>query len=520
MKMKLLKILSIILLSSVCYAQQDDFSNSQIIVELKDNYNANLFCKNARLVTINDSLQLDKRSVIGNKKIKRTFLLQFKNDIDVKSVIEVYKKTDLFRYVEPNYIGHGHGVLQTTPNDPFFLTRQWSHFNNGTFTLSPATNDADIDTELAWDITQGDPNLVVAILDSGITYTHPEIEDRIGIGYNFVNSTNNATDDQGHGTNVTGIALAKGNNSVGFAGVNWNSRIMPIKVLNNNNAGYYSWWIDGIYFAVDNGAKVINMSLGGNSSSTGLEDAINYAFAFNVPVVVSSGNGNGTIQYPAKYENAISVGSTSSNDTRTVPFFWDATSGSNYGDELDFVAPGNFIYGLSHTSNTDYNSYWGGTSQAAPHVTGVISLLLSINPLLTVTEIRTILRESVEDQVGDALDTPGWDQYYGWGRLNAFNAVSHSLLSTTSYYKQSKAVKLYPNPVSSEESFTVSGLQAGVNYDIKVFSLEGKAVQQLNSAATDGTLKVDLEYVQAGVYFVQIQNLTDRLLFSKKLVKN
>ena len=518
--MKLLKILSILLLSSACYAQQDEFSKSQIVVELKDNYSAKLFCKNARLMTINDSLRLDKHTVIGNKKIKRTFLLQFKNDIDVKSVIDVYKKTDLFRYVEPNYIGHGHGVLQTTPNDPFFLTRQWSHVNNGTFSLSPATSDADIDTDLAWDITQGDPNLVVAILDSGITYAHPEIEDRIGLGYNFVNSTNNATDDQGHGTNVTGIALAKGNNSVGFAGVNWNSRIMPVKVLNSNNAGYYSWWIDGIYFAVDNGAKVINMSLGGTSSSTGLEDAINYAFAFNVPVVVSSGNGNGTIQYPAKYENAISVGSTSSNDTRTVPFFWDATSGSNYGAELDFVAPGNFIYGLSHTSNTDYNSYWGGTSQAAPHVTGVISLLLSINPALTVTEIRTILRESSQDQVGDSLDTPGWDQYYGWGRLNAFNAVSNPLLSTTAYYKESTSLKLYPNPVSTEESFSISGLQVGVNYDIKVFSLEGKAVQQLKSGATDGTLKVDLESVQSGIYFVQIQNLSDRLLFSKKLVKN
>lgn len=428
--MKLLIILFTTLITTICFSQEDDFSKNELIVELKAyNYKnkSKLFKLNKRLNKINDSLKLESSKIIGNKKTKNTFVLKFKNEIEIKSIIKVYLKTNLFEYVEPNYIGKGHGVMQTTPNESFYLSRQWSHYNNGSFTLSPSTNDTDIDTDLAWDITQGDPNLIVAILDTGLKLDHPEFSGRIVAGYDFVNNDSDPTDDFGHGTNVAGIALAKGNNSIGFAGVNWNSKIMICKVLDNTNRGFYSWWADAIYYAVDNGAKVINLSAGGNGSSTLLENAINYAYDNNVSVVVSTGNQNSTIQYPAKYTNAIAVGSTNSNDTRSNPFFWSTTSGSNYGPEIDFVAPGNFIYGLSYNSNTNYNSYWGGTSQAAPHLAGVISLLLSINPELTVTQIRQILQESSQDQVGDSFDTLGWDQYYGFGRINAFNAINTQL---------------------------------------------------------------------------------------------
>src|SRR5690606_34779844 len=122
-------------------------------------------------------------------------------------------------------------------------------------------------------------------------------------------------------------------------------------------------------------------------------------------------------------------------------------SGSNYGPELDFVAPGNYIYGLSYSSNTNYNSYWGGTSQAAPHVTGLISLLLSIDPDLSVDEVRTILEESSEDQVGNSDDTIGWDQYYGHGRINAFQALTQLTLSVDNFENTTKDLLIFPNPV-------------------------------------------------------------------------
>ncbi len=507
------------LVTTISVAQEKNFSTNEIVVELKEDYSAKIFCKNNRVKQINDSLDLKTYTLIGNKKLKRTYVLSFKNEVDVTAIIEVYKRTNLFRFVEPNFIGQGHGVMETSPDDPSFF-RQWSHVNNGSFTLSPATVDADIDTDLAWDITQGDPNLIVAILDSGVRLGHPEFAGRLVPGYDFANVDIDPTDDHGHGTNVAGITLAKGNNSIGYAGVNWNSKIMVCKILNSQNQGYYSWWADAIYFAVDNGAKVINMSVGGTSSTTYLEDAINYAFNNGVCVTVSTGNQNSVIQYPASYTNAFAIGSTNANDTRSRPFFWDINSGSNFGAQLDFVGPGNYIYGLSAASDTNYNSYWGGTSQAAPIVAGVISLMLSVNPALTPTQIRQILEQTSEDQVGDAFDTLGWDQYYGHGRINAFAALSSPLLSNTKYYTESTNIKVFPNPVTSENSFSVSGLNPNSRYDIKVVALDGKIVKEAKNRSTDSLLRLEIDNMQSGIYFVNITNLDDKLVFNKKIIKN
>ena len=516
--MKLITICFMALVTTIVVAQENNFSSTEIVVELKADYTAKIFCKDSRVKQINDSLNLKSYTVVGNKKLKRTYLLKFKNEVDVKSVIEVYKRTNAFRFVEPNFIGNGHGVMQTSPNDSNFF-RQWSHVNNASFTLSAASNDADIDTDLAWDITQGDPNLIVAVLDSGLRMNHPEFAGRLVPGFDFANNDPDPIDDHGHGTNVAGIILAKGDNSIGYAGVNWNSKIMICKILNSQNQGYYSWWADGIYYAVDNGAKVINMSVGGASSSTLLEDAINYAFSNGVSVTVSSGNQNSVIQYPAQYANAIAVGSTNPNDTRTSPFFWDVNSGSNFGAELDFVAPGNYIYGLSYNSDTYYNSYWGGTSQAAPMVAGVISLMLSVNPALTPTQIRQILEQTSEDQVGDAFDTPGWDQYYGHGRINAFAALSSPLLSNTKYYTESSSIKIFPNPISTENIFSINGLNPSDHYDLKVVSLEGKVVKELKNKMSEDISKIEVSNMQSGIYFVNISNLDNQLVFNKKIIK-
>ena len=509
-------------ITNITFAQEDNFSKKELILEFKSSINGSksiLFNNNKLLNKINDSLNVESFKIIGNKKENNTFLLKFKNECDIKSILNVYLNTNLFEYVEPNYIGSGHGMLQTTPNDALYLSRQWSHNNNGTFSLSPATIDADIDTDLAWDITQGDPNLIVAILDTGLKLNHPEFSGRLVAGFDFVNNDTNPTDDQGHGTNVAGIALAKGNNSIGYAGVNWNSKIMICKILDNTNSGFYSWWADAIYFAVDNGAKVINLSAGGNGASTLLENALNYAFNNNVSVVVSTGNQNSVIQYPAKYANAIAIGSTNSNDRRSVPFFWSTTSGSNFGAELDFVAPGNYMYGLSHTSDTNFNTYWGGTSQAAPHVTGLISLLLSVNASLTVTQIKLILQQSSQDLVGDSLDTAGWDQYYGFGRVNAGNAITNVLLSNTEYYKESKNLKIFPNPINSKNLFTISGLELNTNYNIDIVSLDGKIVKKLSNINTNGNYEIEVENIQSGVYLVNIYNLNNNLIFNKKIIK-
>ncbi|PKG42345.1 S8 family peptidase [Psychroflexus sp. MES1-P1E] len=486
---------------------------------------------------LNKNNNIRSIKLTGNKSQEDTYALEFDVSRPIEELIELYLKTGLFIYVEPDFIGKGHG-FQTTPND-FYFNNQWSHYNDGSFLLSNSTIDADIDTDLAWDITQGDPNLIVAILDSGSKLDHPEFSGRIWNntnetqngsdsdsngysddlfgGWDFANNDNDPTDDHGHGTNVTGITLASGNNNIGYAGVNWNSKIMICKILDENNSGFYSWWAEAIFYAVDNEASLINMSVGGNASSTLLEEAINYAYDNNVPVVVSTGNQNSVIQYPAKYINAFAIGSTNSDDTRSDPFSWSDTSGSNYGAELDFVAPGNYIYGLDHLSNTNYNYYWGGTSQAAPHVAGLISLLLSVNTDLTVDEIRLVLEESSEDQVGDSEDTFGWDQYYGHGRINAFQALMNPLLNINSFENANENVTIYPNPSTAGSPLEILNLIDG-DYNLSFYTILGQNLYEKQVAASHSKIRVLLPEFNFGTYFLKIKNNSQNITIFKKLI--
>ena len=531
--------LSYVLLCNFSFAQ----NNNGLIVQFKVNEKPKSSkvlklqkFNNPEIRSLNKSNKIKSIKLTGNKKKKDTYILALDSSKSVKELIEDYKKTGLFKYVEPNYVGSGHG-FQNTPNDTYF-NRQWSHYNDGTFSASNATSDADIDTDLAWDITQGDPNLIVAILDSGAKLDHPEFSGRIWVntnenedgsdtdsnnfvddinGWDFVNNDNDPTDDHGHGTNVGGIALASGNNNLGYAGVNWNSKIMICKILDEENSGYYSWWADAIYYAVDNGASVINMSVGGDGSSTLLEDAVNYAYDNNVPVVVSTGNQNSVIQYPAQYANAFAIGSTNPDDTRSVPFFWNETSGSNYGPALDFVAPGNYIYGLNNSSNTNYNYYWGGTSQAAPHVAGLISLLLSVDSNLTVDVIRTILEETSDDEVGDSEDTAGWDQYYGHGRINAFQALTHSSLSIDKFDGTNQNLIVYPNPTASGSNLKILNLVNGENV-ITIYNMIGQKIYKTSHSALDNAAIINLPGLTTGNYILRINNTSKNMSTIKNLI--
>ena len=539
---KLILALSWILLSNLSFSQ----NSTQLIVQFKENKkpksNAVLTLQkfeNADIRLLNKTNKIQSIKLTGNKKEKSTYVLKLDSSKPIEELIELYKKTGLFEYVEPNFVGNGHGYsFQSAPNDAYY-ERQWSHYNDGTFSLSNATTGADIDTDLAWDITQGDPNLIVAVLDSGAKLDHPEFSGRIWInnnenqnssdtdsnnyvddinGWDFVNDDNDPTDDHGHGTNVTGIALASGNNSIGYAGVNWNSKIMTCKILDDKNVGYYSWWAEAIYYAVDNGASVINMSAGGTNASNTLKNAVDYANSNNVSIVVSVGNQNAAIQYPANYSNAFAIGSTNSDDTRSVPFFWSATSGSNYGAELDFVAPGHYIYGLSYTSNTNYNYYWGGSSQAAPLVTGLISLLLSVKPDLTIPEIRGILERSSEDQVGDAEDTNGWDPYYGHGRINAYTALTDGTLNVFTFENNTKDLLVYPNPTTSGSNLKIFNLIDG-EHTIHIHNMLGQNIYSSSNATIhNATTTIALPALNPGNYILKIINNLKNISTIKKLI--
>ena len=545
--MKKLFLLIFILFQYGSFAQTTKkINNNRLIIKFKSSIGVEYRIPQSdkkfnheELDNINKKNRVQSIILSGNKKKKDTYILNFESNQNIDHLIKQYKNSNLFEYVEPDFIGVGGGKkikLQSIPNDTYF-SRQYGLYNDGTFSLSSATNDADIDMDLGWDIEQGDQSIIVAVLDSGIKLDHPEFSGRLwtnpnetlnGIdddnngyiddinGWDFANNDDDPTDDNGHGTNVTGIIGANSNNNLGYSGVDWNCKLMIGKILDENNSGYYSWWTDCIYYAVDNGAKVINMSVGGSGFSSSMKDAIDYAYNNGVTVVACMMNeNNNTTFYPAGYQNTIAVGATNPNDERSAPFFWSTTSGSNYGNHIDVVAPGNYIYGLDHQSDTNYNFYWGGTSQAAPLVTGLSSLLLAQDADKTPDDIRSIIRSTAEDQLGNiSEDISGFDIYYGYGRVNAYEALLQSSLSINEITNP-KNLSIFPNPVS-----TFATVNSALKFNtVLIHNILGVEVLKIDNSSQQNFLKIDFSNLERGVYLASLLNDDNTVIVSKKIIK-
>lgn len=271
-----------------------------------------------------------------------------------------------------------------------------------------------IQAEQAWDLTHGSPDVVVALLDTGIDGSHPDLAGKLVPGYDFLNDDPDPADDSGHGTHNAGIVAAASDSGSGIAGVAWGARVMPIKVLNAGGVGPDSVIARGLVYAVDHGARVINMSFGNPTASQVLAQAVRYAYSRGAVLVAAAGNTanlDNAVIYPAAYDQVLAVGATDEEDN--TPEF------SQHHPYVGISAPGvgiisTFWRGASYG---DYASA-SGTSSAAPHVSGVAALVLSMNPGLANTDVVRILEETSDD-----LGVPGRDEYYGAGRVNALRAV-------------------------------------------------------------------------------------------------
>ena len=360
--------------------------------------------------------------------VQDEIIVKFKND-DKPKVLKVpygqakekvseYKNKKEVEFTELNYIAQAY-TTPMTPNDEFY-SEQWN-FNS-------------INMGNAWNLASG-TGIIIAVIDSGIAYENyvknrrfsysqaPDLADTCFTqGYDFVNNDEHPNDDNAHGTHVAGTIAQSTNNGIGVAGVAYGACLMPVKVLNSRGSGTYADIIAGIYYAANNGADVINMSLGGDYDSYLMEEAVDYAYnEKGVVLVAAAGNiSSSSIGYPARYDNVIAVGATKHDDT--------LAGYSNYGNDIDIVAPGGEfyvsdedMYGYGILQNTfnpktgDINDfgYWffQGTSMASPHVAGVAALVLSLDPSLTPEEVRNILESS-------AVAT-----FDGYGLLNAENAL-------------------------------------------------------------------------------------------------
>ena len=325
-------------------------------------------------------------------------------------------------FAEPNYRYYAFET-GSTPNDTYYY-RQWAH----TIVNSPA----------AWDVTTGSASVVIAIIDTGIDLNHPDLAGKVVAGYDFVGGDAYPWDENGHGTHVAGIAAAQGNNGLGVAGMDWQARIMPVRVLDATGAGYSDDIVDGIIWARDHGAKVLNLSLGGPSYSQAMQNAVTTAHDAGRLVVAAMGNcrtissvcpvANPT-NYPAAYANVMAVAATGPTD---VYAFY-----SQYGSHCDIAAPGgsmsslhdpNGIYSTMPTYAVALNSsgfyrnydFVHGTSQAAPYVSGLAALIWAQSPTLTPVQVQNVIQNTAFD-----LGAVGWDPNYGHGRIDAGAALGN-----------------------------------------------------------------------------------------------
>src|SRR6476661_7393320 len=316
--------------------------------------------------------------------------------LDVPSTVAALRADPNVVYAEPDYAMR----LQTTPNDEKYADQEWW------LTAMQA--------QAAWDISTGNPDLIVAILDTGVATNHPEFAGRVLGGHNFVANNDDAYDDNGHGTHVAGIASAAGNNGIGIAGISWQPRILPVKVLNAEGQGSTYAFAQGIRWAVDAGARVINISAGADFSTETEHDAVRYARSKGVVIVAAAGNTpDGKPEYPAGYDEVIAVSASSRRDS--VAGF------SSYGDYVDVAAPGiNILSTWVDHHKPGYQSE-SGTSMASPVVAGAAALILARNPALTPVQVQLLLQQTADD-IGD----PGFDPKSGWGRLNLFRALQQA----------------------------------------------------------------------------------------------
>ena len=319
-----------------------------------------------------------------------------------KKTLKELKRSSLKKdteYIEANYLYHALEV----PNDPEY-NKQWNFRN--------------INIEKAWDETKGE-GVTVAIIDTGVSKV-PDLKlTKFAKGYDFVNDKDDASDDQGHGTHVAGTIAQSTNNGYGVAGIAYQANIMPLKVLAASGGGTIADIAESIKFAADNGADVINMSLGGGGASSMLEEAIKYAHSKGVVIIAAAGNENrNSSSYPARYPDVISVAAIDSAGEK-APY-------SNFGAGVDISAPGGSETGkiIQNTVNprTEESVFVGfqGTSMAAPHVAGVAALIRSTgvdNP----DEVRDILKQSSRKVQEDHLNK------FGSGHLDAGAAVEMAL---------------------------------------------------------------------------------------------
>ena len=451
------------------------------------------------------------RATFNPPEISRTYVMELAGTpVDLVRVLARLQADPDVEYAEEDKTVS----VCDAPNDPYLgSSGSWGQIYDDLWGIKK------IGAPAAWETTAGD-GVVVAVVDTGIDYNHPDIaaniwtnpgevadnggdDDRNGFvddvrGWNFISDSNNPIDDYGHGTAVAGTIAAVGNNGIGVIGVAWRAKVMPLKALGADGSGQDSVLAKALVYAANNGADVISNSWGGAGASQTTADAVDYAYNLGVVIVAAAGNDNLDARgyWPANLPKVITVAASDSDDNKA--------SFSNWGSKIDVAAPGVDILSL-HASGTSLGILVGadyarmdGTSMAAPHVAGLAALILSQHPEYSNEDVRQAIRFSAQD-LG-----PGLNFDFGYGRVDASRALSLSSILEAKITSPSDGTK-------SSSAMTISGVARGSGF--ARYTLEyGAGVMpdswttlQTGSVEVQGVLGVfDPGNVDSGLYTIRL----------------
>ncbi len=378
----------------------------------------------------------------------RWFLIKTDGRVPVLSGIELFKANRFVEQAIPEYYAYTTAV----PNDPYYANN-WGHNNTAQLPVytggshsgaGVGTIGFDSDAQLAWDQSQGygSSSVIIAIIDTGVDTTHPDL--RLMNGYDYGDNDSNPMDDSadpGHGTSCSGVAAGRANNSLGLTGVAGGCTVMPLKIASADGSLGFTAIENALTHAGDNGADVASMSFGAEGgmaegSSTSTDAALEYAYSHGVTLLAATANSNtSTIAYPSNHNKVISVGASSPTGQRKSTTSSDGENwwGSNYGNTIQddpgsvdicapTILPSTDLVGSVGYSTTDYYMWFNGTSCATPYAAGVAALLISKQSSLTPAQVRTALVSTATDMTFDG--GAGWDRYTGYGLVNANSALS------------------------------------------------------------------------------------------------
>ncbi|MEU4192140.1 S8 family serine peptidase [Kribbella sp. NPDC026611] len=389
-------------------------------------------------------------------------VVEVEGDLAAPDLLKKVKADPAVEEASLNYVRR----ISAVPNDTYYQTDQTVQMNT-------------VRMPQAWDLSKSTGTLKIAVLDTGVDAGHPDLVGHLWPGYNAVSSTRpNPVDDNGHGTMTLGIIAAAANNAVGVAGVGWNAKAMPVKVIGANGSGNDADIIEGLNWAVSNGAKVVNMSFGSLGDDPLLHQAIQQAVAAGVTVVAAAGNdGNSALQYPASYPEVIAVAATSPSGS--------LTDFSSYGDWVDVAAPGFDVLTTGPRDKTPAANvpYWycTGTSCSAPIVTGIAALVKNKYPTLTPAQVAQRLETLARD-----AGPRGFDQYYGYGIVDAYSALGGRFTAdfpAAGEDGNDQPVRATSLTVDASNPTSTTGT-VGIEGDVDWYAVESSGVRNLSVSVT------------------------------------